>query len=137
MEFTCLFSFGKKPHQISDIAAISAAKHQHLSKSLKTKFQPLKELKKDTHHKDVESLFGETKTPSPLGKKRKIFQSCENCLGAKRIKQEKYEALNKTLKKWLIILRIENELISGSMLKEKILECTYELNIEGFQAPEG
>ena len=137
MEFTCLFSFGKNPHQISDIAAISAAKHQHLGKSLKTKFQPLKELKKGTHHKDVESLFGETKTPSPLGKKRKIFQSCENSLGAKRIRQEKYEALNKALKKWLITWRIENELISGSLLKEKTLECANELNVEGFQASEG
>ena len=47
-------------------------------------------------------------TPSPLGKKGKIFQSYENGLGAKRVKPEKYETLNKTLKKWLLILRSEN-----------------------------
>ena len=54
-----------------------------------------------------------------------------------RVKQEKYEALNKGLKKWLLILRIENVQVNGSLFKEKTLEFANELNIEGFQASEG
>ena len=38
----CLFSFGKNLHPASDIVSVSAAKHQHLDKSLKTKFKALK-----------------------------------------------------------------------------------------------
>ena len=54
-----------------------------------------------------------------------------------RVKQEKYEALNKGLKKWLLILRIENVQVNGSLFKEKTLEFTNELNIEGFPTSEG
>ena len=121
---------------MSDIAAISAAKRQHSGKSLKIKFKSLKELEKGTPHKDVDWLFGETKNISSTWKKRKIFQSYGNGLGAKRVKPEKYEALNKALRKWLLILRIENVLVNESLFKEKVLEFTNELNIEGLQASE-
>ena len=50
-----------------------------------------------------------------------------------RVKQEKYETLNKGLKKWLLILRIENVQVNGPLFKEKTLEFANELNIEGFQ----
>ena len=53
------------------------------------------------------------------------------------MKPEKYEALNKALKKWLLILRSENVLVNGPLLTEKALEFTNELKIEGFQASEG
>ena len=58
--------------------------------------------------------------PSSLGKRRKIFQSYENGLGANIVKPEKYEALNKALKKWLLILRSENVLANVSP-KKKLL----------------
>ena len=54
-----------------------------------------------------------------------------------RVKQEKYEALNKGLKNSLLILRIENVQVNGSLFKEKTLEFANELNIEGFQTSEG
>ena len=76
------------------------------------------------------------KTSSPLGKERKIFQSYENGLGNKRLKPEKHEALREALKKWLLILRSENVPVHGSLFKEKALEFTNKLNIEGFQASE-
>ena len=53
------------------------------------------------------------------------------------VKHEKYEALNKGLKNWLLILRIENVQVNGSLFKEKTLEFANELNIEGFQTSEG
>ena len=67
----------------------------------------------------------------------KLFQSYENALGSKIVKPGKYEALRKTLKKWLLILRNENVPVNGSMFKEKALQFANELNIEGFQASEG
>ena len=67
-----------------------------------------------------------------IGAKKRL----KNGLGAES-KQEKYEALNKGLKKWLLILRIENVQVNGSLFKEKTLEFANELNIEGFQTSEG
>ena len=52
------------------------------------------------------------------------------------MKQEKYEALNIALKKWLLILRIENVLVIEFLLKERTLKFANELNIEGFRALE-
>ena len=74
------------------------------------------------------------RTPSPLGEnQRKMSQSHKNGLGAKRVKLEKYEALNK----WLLILRSESVLVNRALLKEKASEFANERNIEGFQASEG
>ena len=53
-----------------------------------------------------------------------------NGLGAKRGNENM--ALSKALKKWLLILRSENVLVNGSLLKEKALEFANEINIEGF-----
>ena len=78
------------------------------------------------------------RTPSPIGKKIKeiIFQSYENGLGAKIVKPEVYEALYKALTKSLLILRSENVLVNGPLLKEQTLEFAYDLNIESFRASE-
>ena len=54
-----------------------------------------------------------------------------------RVKQEKYETLNKGLKKWLLNLPIENVQVNGLLFKEKTLEFANELNIESFQTSEG
>ena len=48
-----------------------AANHQRSDKSLKIKYQPLKELENGTPYKDVASLFGVTRTLSPFGEKTK------------------------------------------------------------------
>ena len=62
------------------------------------------------------------------------MQSNENGLGAKTVKLEKYEVLNKVLKKSLLILRSENVLVNEPLLKEKAHEFANEENIAGFQA---
>ena len=49
---------------------------------------------------------------------------------------KKYEALSIALKKWLLILRIENVLVIEFLLKERTLKFANELNIEGFRALE-
>ena len=62
------------------------------------------------------------------------MQSNENGLGAKTVKLEKYEALNKVLKISLLILRSENVQVNEPLLKEKAHEFANEENIAGFQA---
>ena len=74
------------------------------------------------------------------GKKKteQFFQSYESDLGAKWEKSEKKnETLNRVLKKWLLVLRSENILISGALLQEKTFELGNEVNIEGFQGSKG
>ena len=42
----------------------------------------------------------------------------------------KKEALNKALKKWLLILRSKDVVVNGPLLKKKSFKFTNELNIE-------
>ena len=121
------------------MASVSAAKRRAENKSYKIKYKALKELEKGTPHKDVASLFGVPKNTLSTWKKNKekIFQMYNSGLASKRVKPERYEALNKAVKKWLLILRSENVPVSGPMLREKALEFAKELNMEGFQASEG
>ena len=124
---------GKNLHQISVIAAISAAKQQNSGKSLKIKFKPLKELEEGTPRKYVALVFDKTLS---TWKKKKNVAIVSKRPWAKRVKPEKYEALNKALKKLLLILRSENVLVNRSLLKKKALEFVKELSIEGFQVSE-
>ena len=96
-------------------------------------------MEKGTRHKDVASLFGVPKNTLSTWKKNKdkIFEKYNSGLISKRVKPEKYEELNKAVHKWFLILRSENVPVTGPMLKEKALEFTRRLNIEGFRASEG
>ena len=49
--------------------------------------------------------------------KEKIYENFERWLGATRVKPEKYEAVNKAVMKWLLIMRSENVPINGPMFK--------------------
>lgn len=64
------------------------------------------------------------RTPYHHGKKNKeeIFQTNKSEFGVKKVKPEKYETLNKAVKKWLLILRSENVAVGGPVLKEKAFE---------------
>ena len=85
------------------------------------------------------SLFICQRTPLRPGEKNKekIFQSHESSLRDKKVKPEKYDAHNKTLKKWLLILGSENVRFNKPLFKEKALEFTNELNVEGLQVLKG
>ena len=93
------------------MASVSAAKRRAENKSYKIKYKALKELEKGTPHKDVASLFGVPKNTLSTWKKNKekIFQMYNSGLASKRVKPERYEALNKAVKKWLLILRSDSE----------------------------
>ena len=95
-------------------------------------------MEKRTPHKDVTSLFGVPKNTLPTWKKNKdkIFEKYNSSLISKRVKPEKYEELNKGMDKWFLILRNDDVPVSGSVLKEKVLEFAGGLNIAGFQASE-
>ena len=78
-------------------------------------------MEKGTPHKDVASLFGVPKNTLSTCKKNndKIFEKYNSGHISKRVKPEKYEELNKAVRRRFLILRSENVPISGPMLKEK------------------
>ena len=69
--------------------------------------------------------------------KEKIYENYERGLGATRVKPEKYEAVNKAVMKWLLIMRSENIPINGPMFKEKAQEFAEQLVLEDFHAFDG
>ena len=119
--------------------AMNVTKQRRIDKLYKIKYKALKELEKGIPHKDVAQMFKVPKNTLSSWKKNKeeIYKSYESGLGATRIKPEKYEALNKALTKWLLIMRSENIPINGPMLKEKAHEFAGELNLESVHAYEG
>ena len=69
--------------------------------------------------------------------KEKIYENYERGLGATRVKPEKYEAVNKAIMKWLLVMRSENIPINCPMFKEKAQEFAKQLNLEDFHASDG
>ena len=116
--------------------ATNVTKQRRIDKSYKIKY---KALKKGIPHKDVAQMFPVPKNTLSTWKKNKekIYKCCESGLGATRIKPEKYEALNKALMKWLLIMRSKKIPINGPMLGEKAHEIAGELNLESFHASDG
>ena len=114
------------------MATISAARNRRAEKTYKIKYKALKELEKGTPHKEVAALFIVPRNTLQHGKKNKekIFQTYKSRFGAIGVKPEKYEALSKAVKKWLLILRSENLPVSEPMAKEKALEFADELALK-------
>ena len=69
--------------------------------------------------------------------KEKIYENYERGLGATRVKPEKYEAVNKAIMKWLLVMRNENIPINCPMFKEKAQEFAKQLNLEDFHTSGG
>ena len=121
------------------MASVAGTKRKAENKSCKLKYKALKELEKGTTLKDVAAQFGVPISTLSTWKKNKekIIEQYNGGQLSKRVKPEKYEHVNKSVYKWLLMLRSENIPISGPMLKEKALEFAKELGIESFQASEG
>ena len=95
------------------MATISAARHRQEKKSYKTKYKALKKLENSDPHMEVAALF---RVP-----KNALWTWKQEGFVAKRVKPEKYEALNKAVKKWLVILRSENVPVSGPRLLNSLI----------------
>ena len=106
------------------IMATNLSKQRRIDKSYKIKYKALKELEKGTPHKDVARMFEVPKNTLSTWKKHKekVYENYERGLGATRVKTEKYEAVNKAVIKWLLIIHSENTPINGPMFKEKAQE---------------
>ena len=76
--------------------ATVSTKRQRTEKSMKVKYEALKELEKGVPHKDVAARFGVPKNTLSTWKKNKakIIESYESGLGV-WVRPETYEALNK------------------------------------------
>ena len=122
------------------IMATNSLKQRRTDKSYKIKYKALKELDKGTpHKKDVARMFEVPKSTLSTWKKHKekIYENYERGLGATRVKPEKYEAVNKAVMKWLLIMRSKNIPINGPMFKRKAQEFAEQVNSEDFHASDG
>ena len=77
--------------------ATKLSKQRRIDISYKIKYKALKEVEKDTPHKDVARMFEVSKNTLSTWKKHKekIYENYEKGLGATRVKPEQYEAVNK------------------------------------------
>ena len=121
------------------IIATNSSKQRGIHKSYKIKYKSLKELEKGTPHKDVARMFEVPKNTLSTWKKHKekIYENYERGLGATRVEPEKYEAINKGVIKWLLIIRSENIPINGPIFKERAQEFAEQHNLEDFHASDG
>ena len=103
------------------IMVTNSSKQRRIDKPYKIRYKALKEFGKGTLHKDVARMFEVPKNTSSVWKKHKekTYENYERRLGATRVKADKYEAVNRAVMKWLLIMRSENIPINGLMFKEK------------------
>ena len=88
------FPFGKSPHQTLDMVTKPAAKHQRSDKSLSIKLSKNSKMALPTRMLPHFSMS--SRISSPIGKKnRKIFQSNESGLKAKRVKSKNMRHLTR------------------------------------------
>ena len=116
------------------IMETNSSEQRRIDKSYNIKYKALQELEKGTHNKDVPRMLEVPKNTLPTWKKHKekIYENFERWLGATRVKPEKYEAVNKAVMKWLLIMRSENVPINGPMFKQEAQEFGEQLNLEDF-----
>ena len=69
--------------------------------------------------------------------KEKIYENYKRGLRATRVKPEKYEAVNKAVMKWLLVMRNQNMPINRPMFKKKAQEFVEQLILEDFHASDG
>ena len=86
-----------------------------LTKLCKKKCKTLKELEKGTPHKDIARIFEVPMDTLSTWKyyKEKIYENYKRGFRTARVKPEKYEAVNKAVMIWLLIMRRENIPING------------------------
>ena len=113
-----------------------AAKRSHLGRSLKVKYEVLHELENGASQKDLAQKYAiPPNTISTWNKnKNKVFESYEKGLNSRRIKEDMFETISKTLMKWFFNLHSENIPVNGLLLKEKASDFTKELGVPNFQA---
>ena len=119
------------------IMATNSSKQWRIDKSYKIKYNALKEIEKITPHKDVVRMIEVPKNTLPTWKKtqRKDLWKLQKRVGATRVKPEKYDAVNKAVMKWLLIMSSENIPRNGP--KEIAQEFAEQLNLEDFHASDG
>ena len=92
-------------------------------------------------NKDVSFKYGVPKNTISTWKKNKsnFFEAFNNgsCFKKQRMKPETYEALNKALLKWLLLMRSNNIPTNVVILNAKACDYARELQTEGFHASDG
>ena len=110
-------------------------------KSLKEKYEALKDLQKGLSNKDVAVKYGipRNTVSTWLKNKEMIVSAFESGKNPKRLKLKTAENdnLDKCIYKWFLSAREQNVPVNGIILKEKAVFFAKELDIKDFQASNG
>ena len=122
----------------------SSVVHQRklISKSLKTKYEALMQLKSGRTSKSVAEEFGIPPNTLSTWKKNKEgiikkFEATEFQANRVRMKTSKYEKVNCALYTWYCSMAAQNVAISGTLLQEKANEFAKALGFTDFEASNG
>ena len=118
-----------------------AGKRKYTHKTLCEKFQALKDLEKGESNKDVAAKYNVPKNTLStwVKNKEKLFDALKKETNVKRqiLKSGNHELVDQAIFNWFLNMRSQNVTLPASMVQEKAVIFSKELNTENFQASDG
>ena len=118
-----------------------ASKRKLNAKSIKDKYQALKEVEEDKSKLQVAAKYCTPKNTLStwIKNKDKIFETAKKGMTAKRqrLRAGRYEKLDQAIFKWLLTVGSRDMAVSALILKTKALDFAKKMSIENFHASDG
>ena len=118
-----------------------AGKRKYTHKTLREKYQALKDLEKAESNKNVAVKYNVPKNTLStwVKNKEKLFDALKKGTNVKRqkLKSGNHESVDEVIFNWFLNIRSQNVPLSDSMIQEKAVIFAKELNTENFQASDG
>ena len=109
-------------------------------KNLNEKCKALRDLESNLSNKEVAANYGMPKNTvsTQVKNKAKLFTALEQCSNKrKKLSESDYKQVDDVGFKWFLSKRSQDIPTDGVFIKEKALQCTKELDFNGFQASDG
>ena len=121
--------------------ATIASKRKLNTKSIKDKYQALKEVGEGKSKLQVAAKYGIPKNTLStwIKNKDKIFEAAKKVMNTKhqRLRAGSYEKLDQAIFKWLLTVRSRDVAVSALILKTKAIDFAEKMSIENFHASDG
>ena len=121
--------------------ATIASKRKSNTKSIKDKYNALKEVEDGKTKSQVAARYGIPKSTLStwLKNKDKIFKATKKGSNSKpqRLRQGTFANLDQAMFKWLLVVRNRDVAVSALVFKTKAIEFAEKMNVENFKASDG
>ena len=118
-----------------------ASKRKLNTKSIKDKYNTLREVEYGKTKLQVAAKYGIPKNTSStwLKNKDKIFEATKKGSNSKRqrLRQGTYANLDQAMFKWLLVVQSRDVAVSALVFKTKATEFAEKMNVENFKASDG